>query len=203
MLKKKLGFTFKRVRSNEQYVNSRKNIDSRSVFSRTLLRILKSMRIMINFDESVLNCSTARNMSWLDGSRNHARSFRRNYSGLSILLTVSSQAELIFKFLEGNNNEASVCSFLAELVKVLDSKRQGWRSHYFLLMDNCASHKTKRVLGLMQDLHVPYQFIAPASYLVAPVEGIFGVLKSIDFEQVPDPNLPQLVSQGISKLTQR
>lgn len=99
---------------------------------------------IFNFDESVINSNTLKNMSWMEKSESKGRFYKRTYSGLSLLLSVSSDGEIISRFLNGNNNEFSVAAFLIDVSRVRDRLCESWRSNYVLLLDNCASIKQQR-----------------------------------------------------------
>jgi transposase len=104
-----------------------------------------------------------------------------------MLAAISSEGDMFFQFLKGNCNEASVCAFIFKLAQALDEQRPEWRNRYVLLMDNSATHKTQTVTRLIDLLKIPTLFSAPASYLVAPIERVFGALKQKDFESEEAP----------------
>ena len=116
---------------------------------------------------------------------------------------MSSEGEVIYRFLDGNNNEASVTSFLCDMVGELDRYRPDWRKDYVLKLDNCASHKTLFTRQAIERLEIPTIFSAPASFLVAPVEGVFGAIKAINFNSVSEPEIEEFKDKGIKKLTNK
>jgi hypothetical protein len=102
---------------------------------------------------------------------------------------VTNQGDIFFQFVKGYSNEASVAAFFIELSKALDHLKPNWRSNHLLLLDNCSTHKTDTVTRLISRLSIPTMYSAPASYLVAPIERLFGALKCCNFEQQETPNM--------------
>lgn len=69
------------------------------------------------------------------------------------------------------------------------------------MLDNCPSHKTANVIKLLNALKISKLFSAPASYLVAPIERLFGALKSIDFDQRDTPIILKNAIPAAGKFT--
>ncbi len=85
----------------------------RAAFAEKMIEILERGKVLINFDETMIGSTTSRCRSW---DRRHiftGRCFKREFPGLSLLLAISSDAKVYFKFLEGANNERTVASFLS------------------------------------------------------------------------------------------
>lgn len=58
-------------------------------------------------------------------------------------------------------------------------------------------------MRMMRTLDIPFTFTAPASFLVAPVEGVFASIKGVNFEDRPEPILPAFRNSRITKLTHK
>jgi hypothetical protein len=116
-----------------------------------------------------------------------ARTYKHTFSGMQVLLAVTSEGSTYFEFLKGINNEISVQSFFIELATQLDKTRPGWRDKHILLLDNCSSHKTQQSRAIIQGLGFNTMFSAPASFRCMPVEYIFGTLKKTDLSKVTTP----------------
>ena len=80
-------------------------------------------------------------------------------------------------------------AFILELANTLDNLKPNWRSNHILLLDNSSTHKTDTMMKLFSSLSIPTLFSAPASYLVAPVERLFGSLKNCNFEMRETPTM--------------
>ena len=61
-----------------------------------------------------------------------------------------------------------------------------WRLSLVLLMDNCSAQKTQMTLAVLLNLGYRVIFSAPGSFTSAPVEKVFGALKSKDIRSRDD-----------------
>jgi hypothetical protein len=68
-------------------------------------------------------------------------------------------------------------------------------------MENCPSHKTPNAIKLINSLKIPTLFSAPASYLVAPIERLFGALKSFEFDRKELPSILKMLMPSAEKFT--
>jgi DDE superfamily endonuclease len=102
---------------------------------------------------------------------------------------ISNEGDIFFQFVKGNSNEASVSAFILELSNTLNNLKPSWRSDHILLLDNSSTHKTDTMMRLFCSLSIPTLFSAPASYLVAPIERLFGSLKNCNFEMRETPSI--------------
>lgn len=55
---------WKRVKPNESYVNTPKNVGLRQIFACKLIEAIKSETVLLNFDESAISFSNYRRYSW-------------------------------------------------------------------------------------------------------------------------------------------
>lgn len=156
---------------------------------------------MINFDETQISSSCERSYSWASKQEGSSRLIGKDMKSLSLMTAISSEGDIWFQFLKGNNNEGSVSAFLLQLSRMLDEAKPQWRSSHILLLDNCPSHKTSNVTKLLNTLKVPTLFSAPASFLVAPVERFFGALKSVDYEQMSVPDILKISRPSAKSFT--
>ncbi len=102
---------------------------------------------------------------------------------------ISNEGDIFFQFVKGNSNESSVSAFILELSNTLNNLKPNWRSDHILLLDNSSTHKTDTMMKLLSSLSIPTLFSAPASYLVAPIERLFGSLKNCNFETRDTPSI--------------
>ena len=83
----------------------------------------------------------------------------------------------------------------------LDEHISDWRDKYVVLLDNCPAHTSVAAYSVMAYLQIPILFSAPASYSAIPVEGVFGALKAIDLDQLPEPNTARISTTNSRKPT--
>ena len=68
--------------------------------------------------------------------------------------------------------------FLLHLIKVLDLERPGWKDDTLLLLDGAKYHTGARVREHMRKLELQVIYSAPYSFSTAPIEMVFGALKT-------------------------
>jgi len=90
------------------------------MFAEQMLSLLARERVILNFDESLIEGSAGKRRSWCAKGMRAARHYRSSIHGISLMLTISSRGERFFQFLQGNNNEASVSSYLVALCESLN-----------------------------------------------------------------------------------
>lgn len=144
--------------------------------------MLTNQKKFINFDETSIQFSCATKFSWEKPRGSRRRLISKEFQSVSMIAAIASDGEVFFQFLRGYCNEASVCTFIFDLVHHLDSVKPDWRRDHILLLDNSATHKTKTVIEVIRLLGVPTMYSAPASYLAIPIDRWSGALKAKDYE---------------------
>ena len=152
ILKKEMGLKWKRARPQARYVNSGNNVKLRRTFALKMLEVCKQRKVIVNFDETCIRGTTGRAYTWAYKGTNPSRYHFKEVKDLALLAAISTEGDIFFQFLTGSNNSQSVMGFIGELVVHLDKHRPCWRKDHVVLLDNCPSHKTKEVLGLLEHL---------------------------------------------------
>jgi hypothetical protein len=147
-----------------------------------MIEMLTNQKKFINFDETSIQFSCATKFSWEKPRGSRRRLISKEFQSVSMIAAIASDGEVFFQFLRGYCNEASVCTFIFDLVHHLDSVKPDWRRDHILLLDNSATHKTKTVIEVIRLLGVPTMYSAPASYLAIPIDRWSGALKAKDYE---------------------
>ena len=68
--------------------------------------------------------------------------------------------------------------YLRELVRALDKEDENWRRHTVILFDGAKYHQSVSTFNVLRQLRIPTMLLFPHSYNVAPVELLFGAIKS-------------------------
>ena len=68
--------------------------------------------------------------------------------------------------------------YIAELVKLLDHEDKNWRKDTVIMHDGAKYAQSTSTINTLRDLRVPYMLLAPHSYNVAPIEMLFGAIKT-------------------------
>ena len=70
--------------------------------------------------------------------------------------------------------------FFVQLVKKLDEENKQRRKDTVILLDNARYHRSKEILTLLKELHIPVLFTGPHSYAAVPIELWFAAFKADD-----------------------
>jgi len=87
-------------------------------------KVIEKDKIIVTFDESVISGSTSRVYSWEKKGSVPGRCYKIEIPGFSIMCAVSTEGDVFFQFLDGNNNQYSVQSFIIGLEAHLTLHKQ-------------------------------------------------------------------------------
>ena len=71
-------------------------------------------------------------------------------------------------------------AFFSELCKVLDGEDPNWRDNTVILLDNASYHRSLEIRAAVKKLGIKTIYSGPYSYISAPIELYFGLLKRGD-----------------------
>ena len=172
---------YSHIKSQAQYVNSKRNIILRQHFAKKFSDVLQTGCLILNFDETALQSSDNRAKGWVNKHASAGMVYRREYTGLTLLTVISNDGKVFASMLRGSHNVATFCIFLCKLTKKLDETYgQRWRRGV-LLLDNATLHKHQMAITLATMLRINLFFTAPASYQLVPIERYFAILKQERF----------------------
>ena len=69
---------------------------------------------------------------------------------------------------------------MLRLVLKLSEEDRDWRQKHMLLLDNASYHMQNFNLAVFRQLNIPVLFLGPYAYEMAPIERVFGMLKTKD-----------------------
>ena len=98
---------------------------------------------------------------------------------LSLILAIDSFGNFWASITQVTTTSKLFMVYLNFLAKNLDVERPGWRENTVILLDGALYHQSEDTLAHMSKLRLPVMFFGPASYNVAPVELMFGLLKAV------------------------
>jgi hypothetical protein len=104
ILMEDMNLRWKRIAHQREYVNKSENIEKRKNFALDLLKIIKSGKVIIKYDESVIGETSSLSYSWERRGSVPGRVLRRSLSGILIMLAVSSDGIRFLQFMDGTNN---------------------------------------------------------------------------------------------------
>ena len=77
--------------------------------------------------------------------------------------------------------------YIADLVNLLDKEDKNWRRDTIIMHDGAKYAQSNSTINTLKDLRVPYMLLAPHSYNVAPIELLFGAIKTKDLNPLEHP----------------
>ena len=98
----------------------------------------------------------------------------------SFLAAIDNRGAAYISLGTANTDSSVMIAFFAELCKVQDSENPSWRDETVVLLDNATYHRSAEVRAAIKKLGMPVVYSGPYSYISAPIELYFGLLKRGD-----------------------
>ena len=96
IMKEDMRLKWRKISHQGEYVNSPQNIIKRKKYAIGLLNSLNEGKIIINYDESIIGGTTSWSYSWERRKDLPGRVIKRQVTGISIFLSVSSDGVKFF-----------------------------------------------------------------------------------------------------------
>ena len=180
ILRRGLGLRFKKIKQLAPQTNSLKNVVCRQRYALAMLDALAGGRRVINVDESWLNTMAFKRHAWTKKGRAAARPTKELSTRASFIAAIDNRGAAYISLGTANTDAAVMAAFFAELCKVLDAEDANWREETVVLLDNAAYHRSPEARAAVKKLGIPVIFSGPYSYISAPIELYFGLLKRGD-----------------------
>ena len=180
ILRRWLGLRFKKIKQLAPQTNSLKNVVCRQRYALAMLDALAGGRRVINVDESWLNTMAFKRHAWTKKGRAAARPTKELSTRASFIAAIDNRGAAYISLGTANTDAAVMAAFFAELCKVLDAEDANWREETVVLLDNAAYHRSPEARAAVKKLGIPVIFSGPYSYVSAPIELYFGLLKRGD-----------------------
>ena len=97
---------------------------------------------------------------------------------ISMIMALDSNGHVLGSLTQVNTDSKIMGLYMQELVKQLDLRDANWRKSHILLVDGARYHQSTSTFNVLRKLRVPIMILSPHSYNVAPVELLFGAIKS-------------------------
>ena len=149
-----------------------------SIFASRVLRDLFSGKIFINVDESSFTKSVRSDYSWLPVGENHPIINTWGTGRAIVLFALVSNGEWLWFVSKNKTDSKMFWNFL----KLLSNYVESWIGFLFsdseLLLDNASVHTSAMTRQFIEKLGIRMRFLPQYSPKLAPVEIVFGMLKS-------------------------
>ena len=137
------------------------------------------MRV-INVDESWLNSMTFKRHAWMKAGKGNARSVKELSTRVSFIAAIDNRGASYISLGTANTDSGVMVAFFSSLAKQLDGEDANWRDNTIILLDNAAYHKSLETRAAIKKLGIKTIYSGPYSYISAPIEQYFGLLKRGD-----------------------
>jgi len=145
-----------------------------------MLEILESGMRVINVDESWLNTMAFKRHSWAKKGRGNVRPAKELSTRVAILAAIDNHGAAYISLGTSNTDSGVMIAFFSELCKVLDGEDPNWRDNTVILLDNASYHRSLEIRAAVKKLGIKTIYSGPYSYISAPIELYFGLLKRGD-----------------------
>ena len=159
--------------------NSDHNKLLRQQWTLAFLGLHNGNKVLINIDESWIDYMDYRRRKWQYKGVSNSLPRKQVVPTLSLILAIDTLGNCWASITQVTTTSKLFMIYLNFLVKKLDSERPGWRNNTVILMDGALYHQSDDTLAHMKSLQLPVMFFGPASYNVAPVELMFGLIKAV------------------------
>ena len=133
---------------------------------------------ILNIDESWINSTNFTRKIWAPTATPRTIVAKPISHRLSLIAALDTEGRIYYSLTQANTDQDVMLIFLLHLVKLLDSERPGWKNDTVLQLDGARYHTGSAVREYMRKLELQVIYSAPYSYSTAPIEMVFGALKS-------------------------
>jgi hypothetical protein len=142
------------------------------------LGILKSKKRVINIDESWVGQMDFTRQIWAPKYTTHSIPIKQVKPRISMIMALDNFGEVYASFTQVNTDSKVMSMYIKELVNTLDDEDRNWRHTSIFMHDGAKYAQSKSTQATLKDLRVPFMLLAPHSYNVAPIELLFGAIKT-------------------------
>lgn len=158
--------------------NSERCLVLRQQYALKMLSLLTKGKRIINFDESWVSETNYSRRMWCPSKTAGSVTERTINPRLALLAALDTEGWVYFALTHANTDSEVILTFFGHLVRQLDSEKKDWRESTVILLDGAKYHTSEETRWYLMMLQVPVIFSGPYSYTTAPIELLFGGLKT-------------------------
>ena len=177
-VKKEMRFSYKKGSSRPQIYATQRTQLIKALFWTELLLLVAKGEVIINWDESSFDRSVKRQFSWLPKGKNLPIINDKLKGRASLILATWNTGEWIGMVVLGTVDSDKFWLFLGLLKTLIDSRNDSIEKSPIIIFDNARTHSSIKTINTIKDLSLPVRFLAPYCPEAAPIERIFGKIKS-------------------------
>ncbi len=176
-MREELNATYKNVRAIKSAHNHPSAKLQRQYAASQMIKILHSGKKIINIDESVVKFTDHRSRGWIQRSKRNLVTNNIRLEGINIICALASTGDVSYTVNSGKTNSDTFAWFIVKMVEHLDSADRHWRSNTVFMVDNAQYHRSESMKQIISKLNIPWMFMGPYQFRVAPVEMVFNYVK--------------------------
>ena len=177
-IKHELGYSYRTICSRVQKSQSNKNRLMKVLFWVKMMRLLYSRKILINVDESSFDRSLQKKYSWLPVRGSKISITDKPQGKWNLILATFSDGNWFAYIQNGILSSQHFWLFIKLLSRIVKSSEIFENNQIVITLDNARTHASKTTKQVWKELCHPMMFLPPYWPEAAPVETMFGAIKT-------------------------
>ena len=149
----------------------------KGLFSVKMSKIIKSLDLLVNIDETVFSRSTKVTKSRSVKEKECTSKNICFYNSISLVTAITSLGDVLAADTLVSVTSKLIISFLEELKKMIKETQKIPIENWFIIIDNASIHSSKEVKKHIIWRKLNFYFIPAYSPELAPIEKYFSILK--------------------------
>ena len=158
----------------------------RSLYAIRMAKLIDKKILIGNVVEWILNYKTGQAYSWSKKNFNSEFKSLPFADSLSVILWVFSNGTYFWTFIQHTINSHIFKSFAGFMDQWILSRNLFGYEKVYCWLDNCSSHKSKIVSGVIKSAKIKYVYLPTYSPMLTPVETAFRAFKARLIKQSND-----------------
>jgi hypothetical protein len=117
-------------------------------------------------------------MIWGPKGSTHAIPIKQVSPRISMIMALDNFGVIYACFTQVNTDSKIMGLYIKELVNQLDREDKHWRKSTIILHDGAKYCQSTATINTLRNYQVPFMLLSPHSYNVAPIELLFGAIKT-------------------------
>ena len=124
---------------------------------------------------------------WAPKHSTHSIPIKQVAPRISMIMALDNFGEVYACLTQVNTDSKVMGLYIKELVNMLDREDKHWRNDTIIIHDGAKYAQSQSTQSTLKTLRVPFMLLSPHSYNVAPIELLFGAIKTknLNPEEVP------------------
>ena len=178
VMKDDLGLAYRMTKKIPVQANQLRCLVLRQQYAMAMLPLLQNGTTILNIDESWIQSTNFIRSTWsVKGTLSTMPEKPISYR-IALIAALDTEGRIYYSLTQANTDQNVMMVYLQYLVDQLDLERPSWKDDTVLLLDGARYHTGSQVRKYLRKLEVQVIWSGPYSYSTAPIEMVFGALKS-------------------------